>query len=93
MNNRIPAECFPPGEFLRDELSARGISIGNFSKVAGMSIQEVENIISGKTHIGDYEAERLSSVIGTSSAFWMNSQKSYDKWTASRPTETQVKHI
>lgn len=87
MNNFIPAQCFPPGEFLKDELNARKVSVSDFAKIVGMSVQEVSDIIDGELHIGVHEAEKLGSALGVSSAFWANSQMIYDKWVASRPTQ------
>lgn len=81
-NKRIPAEVFPPGEFLRDELNARQVSVSDFAKVVGMDTKQVEDIIDGKLHIGNLEAYKLGSALGVSSAFWANSQKIYDKWIA-----------
>jgi len=84
MDKRIPAECFPPGEFLRDELNARQVSASYFAKIVGMDIQEVYDIMDGKLHIGAEEAEKLGSALGVSSAFWANTQKIYDEWMASK---------
>ena len=35
MSDRIPAEVFPPGEFLNDELEARGWTQTEFAEIIG----------------------------------------------------------
>lgn len=76
---------------MKDELNARQVSVGDFARVVGMSIQDVENIIDGKLHIGIHESEKLGSALGLNSAFWINSQKIYDEWVASQEQDDNVR--
>ena len=77
---RLPVICFHPGEFLKDELEARGVSIDSFSKMVGVDIGDLNMIIAGNKKINSKIAEKLGGALGVSSAFWINSQKAYDKW-------------
>lgn len=60
-----PAEVFPPGEFLADELSERDL-------VALPGVPEVGQIVAGRCEITADVAERLSTALGTSPQFWLN---------------------
>ena len=47
----VPAEVFQPGEYLRDELNARGWTQGDFAKIIGRPLQVVNEIVNGKKRI------------------------------------------
>jgi HTH-type transcriptional regulator/antitoxin HigA len=47
----VPAEVFMPGEYLRDELEARGWTQGDFARIIGRPVQVVNEIINGKKRI------------------------------------------
>src|ERR1019366_6660156 len=51
MNERIPAEAFPPGEFLADELEARGWTQTEFAGLIGRPTKVVNEVIAGKKAI------------------------------------------
>jgi len=56
MLNRVPAEIFPPGEFIREELEARGWTQGDLAHIMGRPLRLVNELIAGKkqiTPIGD----------------------------------------
>jgi HTH-type transcriptional regulator/antitoxin HigA len=46
--NIIAAEAFPPGEFLRDELEARGWTQTEFAEMIGQSHRLVNELIAAK---------------------------------------------
>lgn len=48
MTDLIPAEAFPAGEFLRDELEARNWSQSDFAKIIGRPAKLVSEIINNK---------------------------------------------
>lgn len=70
--NRIPAEVFPPGEFIRDELEARGWTQGDLAEIMGRPAQAVSEIISGKKQIMPQTALELAKAFGDDDAlYWM----------------------
>ena len=73
-----PAEVFPPGEYLRDELEVRGWTQGQFAKIIGRPLQTVNGIINGKTAITAQTAKEIATAFGTSAELWINLQGSYD---------------
>ena len=77
MNDRIPAEVFPPGEFLRDELDARGWSQVELAEVLGRPPRLISEVVSGKRAITPETAKGLAAALGTSAQLWMNLETSY----------------
>lgn len=78
-----PAEVFPPGEYLRDELHARGWTQSDLAKVIGRPLQVVNEIVKGKKRITAETAKAIALAFGTSPELWLNMQMYYDLHTAS----------
>ena len=74
---RSAAETFPPGEFLREELDARGWTQSDFADILGRPIQLVNEIVLGKRAITPETAQRLADALGTSPQLWLNLESSY----------------
>jgi HTH-type transcriptional regulator/antitoxin HigA len=77
MNDRTPAEVFPPGEFIRDELEERGWTQADLAKITGRPLPTINLIINGKTSITPETAIELSNAFGTSPQFWLNLETAY----------------
>jgi HTH-type transcriptional regulator / antitoxin HigA len=76
--NRIPAEVFPPGEFIRDELEARGWTQGDLAQIMGRPVQAVNEIVAGKKQITPETALGLATAFGDDDAlYWMNLENMY----------------
>ena len=72
-----PAETFPPGEFIRDELEARGWTQEEFAEILNRPIQTVNQIINGKKEITPATAVALAEAFGTSPEVWLNLEAAY----------------
>lgn len=77
MNDRIPAEVFPPGEFLRDELEVRGWSQVELAEVLGRPPRLISELIAGKRSITPETAKGLAAALNTSAQLWMNLESAY----------------
>jgi HTH-type transcriptional regulator / antitoxin HigA len=73
----IPAEVFPPGEFLRDELEARGWTQADLAKILGLPRRLISEIIDGKRAITTETAWGLGDAFGVDSQFWLNLESAY----------------
>lgn len=73
----VPAEVFPPGDFLREELESRGKTQGDLARVLGRPLQTVNQIINGRKSITPQTALELAQVFGTSPELWLNLEASY----------------
>ncbi len=82
MNERVVAEAFPPGEFLRDELDERGWTQEEFAAIIGRPKGVVSQIVSGKRGISPETAREIGAALGTSAIYWMNLEAAYRLWHA-----------
>jgi HTH-type transcriptional regulator/antitoxin HigA len=73
----VPAEAFPPGEYLREELAERGWAEGEFAEIIGRPVQAVSEIVNGKKDITPETAVAIGAALGTSAEFWLNLQAAY----------------
>lgn len=78
-------EIFPPGEFIREELEARGWSQSDFARILGRPLQAVNEIINGKKRITAETAKEIALAIGTSPEVWLNLENAYRLAIASNP--------
>jgi HTH-type transcriptional regulator/antitoxin HigA len=72
MSKFTPAEAFPPGEFLKDELEARGWTQAEFADLIKRPARLVNEIIAGKRAISPETAHDFAQAFGTSAQLWMN---------------------
>src|SRR5882724_2310510 len=74
---RTPAEVFPPGEFLADELEARGWTQTEFAEIIGRPQKLVNDIANGKRSVTPETAAHFAAAFGTSAQFWMNLESAW----------------
>jgi HTH-type transcriptional regulator / antitoxin HigA len=74
------AEAFPPGDFIREEMEARGWSQLDLADILELQPPALNQILAGKRKVSPEIAIRLSGAFGTSADFWMNLQTTYDLW-------------
>jgi HTH-type transcriptional regulator/antitoxin HigA len=77
MNDRKPAEVFPPGDFIRDELEERGWTQSDLAKIMDRPLPAINQIISGKKSITPETAIGLAGAFGTSPELWLNLESVY----------------
>lgn len=77
MNARVPAEVFPPGEFLREELDARDWSQQELADILARPPRLISELIAGKRAITPETAKGLAEAFGTSPDYWMNLESQY----------------
>jgi HTH-type transcriptional regulator/antitoxin HigA len=80
MATRRPAEVFPPGDFLREELEERGWSQADLAEILGRPSAAVNEVIRGRRRITPDTATGLAAALGTSPEFWMNLEAAYQLW-------------
>lgn len=77
MSTRIPAEVFPPGEFLKEELEARGWTQTEFAEIIDKDTRLVSEVISGKRTVTPETAIALGEALGTGPEIWLNLESQY----------------
>lgn len=79
MNERVPAEVFPLGEFISEEIEARGWTLAHLAEHAGMPEGVLEQIVAGNQALTRELARRLGDAFGTGAELWMNLDASYQR--------------
>lgn len=88
MNNTKPfrpAEAFPPGVYIREELEARGWSQSDFARIIDRPLQAVNEIINGRKRVTAETALAIGAAFGTGPEVWVNLQSAYDLQLAGDP--------
>lgn len=78
MTKPATPEAFAPGEYLHDELEARGWSQKEFAEIIGRPHTTVNQIAQGKKSITPETARDFAAALGTSPEFWLNLQTAFD---------------
>lgn len=86
---RTPAEVFSPGEFIREELEARGWTQADLAAILNKPLPAVNEIITGKKAITPETAKALSDAFGTGPEFWMNLESAY-RLSLATPSDADV---
>ena len=71
------AEALPPGEFIREELEARGWTQNDLAEILGRPLAAVNQIIQGKRAVTPKTARELAAAFGTSAELWLNLETAY----------------
>lgn len=77
MAQRKPAEVFSPGEFISDELEARGWTQTDLAEILGRPLRMVNELVTGKKQITPETAQGLAEAFGTDAILWMNLDSQY----------------
>ena len=94
MNARNGMNPVHPGEILRDELDALGLSANALSKALGVPVNRVTMILNGQRGVSADTALRLARYFGTTPQLWLNVQKMWElrqaEMTAGRAIDETV---
>ena len=85
-----PSTPIHPGEILKDELNARGISQRKFATVIGVSYSVLNEVINGKRPINTEYALKIEAATGIPAYIWINMQSAYNMQTARRDSKLSV---
>lgn len=78
MANRMPAEVFPPGEFIREELETRGWTQGDLAQIMDRPLRLVNELVAGKKQITPETARGLATAFGDNDPlYWMSLDSAY----------------
>lgn len=73
----VPAEVFPPGEFIREELAARGWTQADLAEIMERPVQVVNEIIRAKKRVTEETAKELEAALGIEAEFWTRTEALY----------------
>lgn len=85
-----PSEPIHPGEMLKDELEARGVSQRKFAGVIEMPYTAFNEIINGKRPITTDTALKIEAATGIAANIWVGLQADYNMQIARRDSKLSV---
>lgn len=74
----MPRPPIHPGEHLRIDLEAAGVSQRRLASAINVPANRISEIIQGRRSITADTALRLARAIGTTPQYWLNLQANYD---------------
>ena len=78
MPTRVPAEVFPPGEFIREELNSRGWTQGDLAQIMDRPLRLINELVAGKKQVTPETARGLARAFGDGDPlYWMNLDAAY----------------
>ena len=77
-NNMMSSMLIHPGEMLKDEIEARGITQKDLSKRMGVSYTVFNEILNGKRPITTEYALLLEAALGIDARIWLRLQADYN---------------
>lgn len=83
------ASAFPPGDFLAEELEARGWTQNDFASIIDRPAQLVSAIVSGKKEITEETAAQIAAALGTTPTYWLSLQNTYNLWRHGQSRDTE----
>ena len=78
--DRTPAQAWPPGHFIKEELKARGWYQVGLAEVMGIQPSTLSNLIRGKRPLTPKLARGLAEAFETSAQYWLNLESTYRLW-------------
>jgi len=79
-----------PGDILREELKARGLSANQFALDLAVPSGRIVEILNRKRGVSADTALRLARYLGTSAQVWMNLQARYDLAVAEQESGKKI---
>lgn len=77
-NDMMPSELIHPGEMIKDEIEARGVTQKELAQKMGVSYSVFNEILNGKRPVTTEYALMLEAVLGTKASIWLGLQADYN---------------
>ena len=77
-NDMMSSELIHPGEMIKDEITARGITQKELTQQMGVSYTVFNEILNGKRPVTTEYALLLEAVLGTNASVWLGLQADYN---------------
>lgn len=77
-NNMMSSMLIHPGEMIKDEIVARGLTQKDLAKQMGMSYTVFNEILNGKRPVTTEYALLLEAALGTDANIWLGLQADYN---------------
>jgi HTH-type transcriptional regulator/antitoxin HigA len=75
---RQVAVVFPPSDFIREEMEARGWDVDTLAQCSWLKREAVNELLAGSRKVTPVFAYGLAKAFGTSKELWLTLQSSWD---------------
>jgi len=82
MTEMRPAEVFAPGDYITDEMHARGWTELQLCEALGVPLDDLKKLLTAERRLLMRDAANLERAWGISFMMWLNLERYYRKWTA-----------
>ena len=86
-------EAIHPGETLREDLDALGMSAAELARRIEVPVNRITEILNGRRAVTGDTALRLGHFFGTSGEFWLNLQKLYELRRAEQKNGAEISRL
>ena len=83
--------AFHPGYYLKEIIDESGLTQEDFAKRLGTTPKNLSILVRGDQSLSIDIATKLSRMLGTTIAFWLNLQQAYDEKAAEFLSEEELK--
>lgn len=83
--------AFHPGYYLQEIVENSGLTQEDFAKRLGTTAKNLSVLLNGKQSLSIDMATRLSRMLGTTIAYWLNLQQAYDEKRAEIQSDEELK--
>lgn len=83
--------AFHPGYYLQEIIENSGLTQEDFAKRLGTTPKNISVLLNGKQSLSIDMATRLSRMLGTTIAYWLNLQQAYDEKKAQIQSDEELK--
>ena len=94
-HDMMSSELIHPGEMIKDEIQARGITQKELAQQMGVSYSVFNEILNGKRPVTTEYALLLEAVLGTKASIWLGMQADYNmqKIKQNKPFMKRLEHL
>lgn len=86
-------EPIHPGETLREDLDALGMSAAELARQIEVPVNRITEILNGRRAVTGDTALRLGHFFGTTGEFWLNLQKLYELRRAAQKHGAEIARL
>lgn len=93
LTNIRPAQVFPPGHFIKDQLEQRQWNQNELAEVLGITPRHLSQVMNGEAPLNYDLAIQLGQVFDTSPQLWSNLYLSYAMWSEEAEEEASATEV
>ena len=90
IHSRLPVEMWHPGEFLGEEIEARGLTHRQVAAASGIPPGRISELVSGKRDVTAAISVRLGHAFTVGDNFFLALQGAYDLWLARKALQQKI---